>query len=343
MQRRRHRDRRVRRILLWCGLGFLVVQLGVGWMMAHDWSHLRFGGAKRILDELTARERTPDIICLGSSRLHAALDSKQATTELQKLCPDWDGTIYNASVGSGDPIVGCHLLERMFQQGLFPRLLILEISPEMLARNNRWLPTHVVRHLSWSEIGENLDEILHAGGTQSLFHIGMTPVLEYREQLRRELLARLLPHEQAPAPVTLEEEWRQANAVRTPTPVAQFASQVGGIRRWLRDYRIDGLARQSVERLIARCRDANVHVLLVAVPLSTPHRALYTPVIETEFRRYLASLNAPFLDYRNALADSLFADHHHLNDKGGRHFTQRFVTEVLASSTYSFATLASHR
>ena len=60
----------------------------------------------------------------------------------------------------------------------------------------------------------------------------------------------------------------------------------------LRDYAIDGICARSLERVLERCRQRGLEVLLVGVPAPGPCREGYSPAIEKVYRAYLAGLRS---------------------------------------------------
>jgi hypothetical protein len=74
-------------------------------------------------------------------------------------------------------------------------------------------------------------------------------------------------------------------------------------------------------------------VVLVAPPVSSAQRALYTPEIEAVFWEYVRQLGKTyqcrFIDYRARLGDDLFSDNHHVLPPGGKTFTRVLTREVL--------------
>src|SRR5262249_47939806 len=59
------------------------------------------------------------------------------------------------------------------------------------------------------------------------------------------------------------------------------------VKRELRDYQPGGNTVAALERLLSRCREDGVEVILYTPPLASTHRACYTPEIEQRFQECL--------------------------------------------------------
>jgi hypothetical protein len=102
---------------------------------------------------------------------------------------------------------------------------------------------------------------------------------------------------------------------------------------WLKRYRIGGTTAATLDRLLARCGEHGIDVVLVAPPLTAAHRRAYTAEIEGEFQTHVRRLTQAhqfrFVDYRTRLVDSFFLDNHHLLPEGGERFCAMLVRDVL--------------
>lgn len=106
-------------------------------------------------------------------------------------------------------------------------------------------------------------------------------------------------------------------------------------RELLRDYRIGGNTCQALERVIRRCRQYDIEVILVGVPVTSIHREFYTPQIERDFLAHMEYLtrtyHCRFIDYRDQVPDCLFRDIHHLDCDGGTYFSRRLARDLLST------------
>jgi hypothetical protein len=122
-------------------------------------------------------------------------------------------------------------------------------------------------------------------------------------------------------------------------PEEEFRRRAGRgarhIRKWLRGYEISGLAAESLDRLLDRCRDHGIQVILVVPPVTSIQRVEYTPDIESAFRAYVAGLTKRrglrTLDFRARLPDDLFVDNHHTSAEGARTFSRMLAREAVGA------------
>ena len=80
---------------------------------------------------------------------------------------------------------------------------------------------------------------------------------------------------------------RKARSKPDATQVELTQIGVGQPLRWLRNYRIGGASARALEQLLGRCRQHEIEVVLVGVPVSLAHRQTYTPAIDSEFVDYM--------------------------------------------------------
>jgi hypothetical protein len=271
-------------------------------------------------------------------------------------------TAVKGAVPAGDAVVADYLLPRLLARGDRPALVVLEISPETLARPSPWITDHTIRFFGWRDVASRLPEILSGDRTSRALAARLTPIHVYRRELLTWLTGRAPPYLAVPpakpsvassssAPVVARADASAPDAVArgdvdaveappadpeaAPRP-RRVAATLRGVRqtaRWLRHYRPDGAAALALDDVVARCREAGVPLVLVGVPVSSRVRALYTPEVERAFADVVERARrggAEFVDYRATVPDRLFADHHHLNDRGSTVFAQTLAREVLA-------------
>ena len=100
------------------------------------------------------------------------------------------------------------------------------------------------------------------------------------------------------------------------------------------NYRIGGNNTAALERMLQSCRANGIKPILLAPPVTAPHRQVYTPAIEAAFGDYVHALcqhyGCTYVDFRAQVPDALFSDNHHLlPEAGGRYFSRRLTEEVL--------------
>lgn len=330
-------QRRGRRTLLWCIAVFVGVQFLGGLLLDYRWPQVRFPMAAEKLARLRRLPRSPDIVCLGSSRLDGGFYAGEVQELLRRTTGDTSIGVFNASIPAGDPVTADYMMERLLDEGIKPAVVVVEVSPETLARRNVWLGQHLLRQFTWMDVPQYFDDVCTAGCLNDLLRARLLPLSVHRREICRESYATLKVRsrrligsgDRLAAGTAPKDESRKL----PPSAEATFKG-VRAARKRLADFRIGGSASESLERLIQRCRGGGIQVILVGVPVSTPHRDLYTPEIDAVYRNYLRRLTetyeCQFVDYRDRVPDSGFRDNHHVVPSGAVLFSRQLAGEVLA-------------
>jgi hypothetical protein len=233
------------------------------------------------------------------------------------------------------------MLNQLLAEGVRPRRVIVEVSPETLAERNAWMHLHVDRQLRWQDLPDALLDVWRSRNGPRLLSSRLLPLYAYRRELKTVLVQRL------PAVrLSAEKRVRLGKAEPTPLPFADTLRITGRherdlppwdkrqiwlplVRSWLRDYRLGGSAERALDRLVARCRKEGIEVVLLGAPVAASHRDLYTPAVEEQFQACMARLTAvpgcTFVDWRAEFEDEFFVDNHHLFREGALEFTTRLA------------------
>lgn len=334
---------RCRTILLWMAGCFVAAQVLAGLAFDHLWPQVRFPFLYRQLARLEVLPAPPSVVFLGSSRLGCCVLEEDLNGWLQASAGPNTAAL-NAGVPLGDFLTAEHTLDLLLQRGTVPRLVILEICPEALHRTNRWLKHHVERHLRWEDGLALWQELRDQEQLGAYLEGRLVPLLAHRKGFFNFLgracsdLVRLRRR---------REDWiRTLGFVARPTPEARAEKARAGLahaRELLADYAPGGCSCAALERILTRCRERSIQVLLLAVPVSSEHRRLYAEpagagegggTIDDLFLRKVAALQArhgcAFLDCRTWIADGDFLDNHHAATAGAAAFTRRLYDEVLS-------------
>lgn len=334
------RIRRCRQALAWAFGTFVVCQLTAGLLFDYAWPGLRFRGLDNGLETCRAAASAERrvLLALGSSRFGCGLHTQVVEAELGPgpATP----RVINFSMPGGDFITAEHLYRRARAVGCRPSLVLLEVSPETLARRNLWLDMHSLRQLTWLDGPQFAGDLVRSGHALRYLASRFVPLYVHRDQLRHLALHQLgfdNPEE--------EKHRNQLDAFfnaavvqseQTFTPEQMVQKSVAGaayINRWLRNYQVGGNAKRNFDRLLEQCAADGVLVVLVAVPVSTPHRRLYTPDIERAYQSAIQAALARYpgmryLDLRAAIPDADFYDNHHTTTAGARAFSRRLAQEL---------------
>jgi hypothetical protein len=334
--------RRGRSALLWAGATFLVVQLAVGLALDNSWPNLRFPYAVHVINEVRQCAPKPDIICVGSSRMGMCFRAKEIVRCLREQGGDRAIQVYNATLPRGDLLADDYVVEHLLGQGMRPAVLVVEVSPESLARYNEWLDTDILNQFTWAEVPRLLHEAGYLGAPQrrALFLSRFTPIYQYRRELRQTLFRHWSP----PKLPSLSESqdsmeaygWSEVYA-RLGDP-ARFSGytqlMLPGLKAWLNRYQVGGFSARALTQMVRAARRDGIEVVLVAMPVTAAYRAYYTPSVQAQFHAYLdrftQKYGCHFVDYHDMLPDDNFWDGYHALEAGGMRFSNRLATEVLA-------------
>jgi hypothetical protein len=330
---------------------FVLAQLTGGLGLDYLWPLVRFPLLAKQIHRLENTSPPPTVVCLGSSRLGTSIIDTEMTQTLRQATGEAAAQVFNASVPVGDPVVSEYVLHHLLQQGIRPRVVLLEMCPEAVNHRNYWIDIHIRRQLLWQDVPGHLVNIVRTGNLLRLLNNRVLPLYAHRVNLCQyvldkahnlnssALLGNRMNHSEVktPAGTDLYINWKQIIvAAQNPSPDLTNRTQagLGGIQRLLRSYRPGGPSGAALERTILQCRRSGIEVILLGVPLASAHRQLYIPPIEMSYQAYVKKLcetyGCRFVDCRCALPDTLFLDHHHAEPAGGILFSRKFTAEVLA-------------
>jgi hypothetical protein len=334
-------QRRGRFALLGAAGVFVVAQLATGLLL--DWRgvSVRFPSLAHVLNVAPRGNRGPDVVFLGTSRSQG-LHADEATALLRMEHPE-SGPIEvcNAAVPGGDPIAEDYVLEHLISQGSRPRLAVVEVSPDTVNNYNECFALHCHRQICWWDVPRYFLDICRAGELKKLAASRLVPLYAHRREILHQSAvvatgvfappseAKLRPpidlgistSEQAPPPLSAAE-------VETCQGYEELS------RKRFRDYLPGGSTAEALERLLRRCRDNDIDVILYSAPCTSFFRTNFTPEIDASYSAYIERLTQTygcrFINYRDALPDQCFADMLHYNPSGGRIFTCRLTREVIS-------------
>lgn len=333
--------------LAWCAGFFLAFQIGSSFLLDYVCGDLRFSTAAYLFTSLRSRPETPDVVAFGSSRIGLAFTASEVGDTLRQRFPERNLHVMNFAVPSGDPITSDRLLARMLDQGVRPRIVVVEMSPEVVNAYNEWLGFDIARIVRWDDLPEHMVDFFRSGTVRRLLTYRLFPLCVYRQEIVRELLpwsGDVLASEMAMPSVPLTSDqsgldsqglWGRAIEAHRGFGGTKADTREGlmHLRRWLRRYRAGGSALGALERLLHRCREHDIDVVLVGIPFHSEHRGEYTCEIEADFtatmHRLTQQYGCRFVDYRHSLADDQFFDNAHVLPAGGSVFSRRLAQDIL--------------
>jgi hypothetical protein len=352
-----------RRVLLWMVIPTVLLQLVVNVIMDGPRPDLRSPHVARVLADIRATPPTVDVVCLGTSRFGMGIGPREIEKQLGEATGRSGTIVFNDAIPSGDYDTSDFLMKAMLRQGWRPGLVVIEVCPELVNRRNRIFGAHVMPPLTRQTVSTYFSDVLLSMNVRRLFVERLIPVYRYRRALWGEV-ARVLAKKRSARTVASERSSRspgtavKENPVTTaerrdaaptsPRPAAEelfldrdpsvdprrmTEENLPRVRVWLEHYRVGGTASLGLERLIRRCRTHAIEVLLVAPPVASCQRAVYTPTIESVFVPYMHRLeqeyDCRFIDCRDSVPDKYFFDNHHLKAAGKGLFSRQLTRDAV--------------
>jgi hypothetical protein len=340
-EKRRAKERRGLRILLWVPCLFLLVQVLGGLVLDYVWVRPRNPMKTDMYARLKARKQPPEVLFLGSSRFMGDFNCAVMDAELRLHLGDEAPRTFNGGLPAGDPTVFERVLDDFLRDGYRPKLVVVEVDPGTLAGRDNWLYTHALNVLDWRDVPEAGLALCRNHRIIYMVRGRLLPLYLHNYQIRKEatvVLKSLLGCGHAAADIDPPVPPAVTADPKPPpmTPAARANMEQGGVDmgKETRDYHLQGVGTSRLERLLTRCQSCGIAVLLVRVPVSSPQRRGITAEVNAAFLEYIKTLTVRhgccFTDCRNRIPDSYFADGHHVYPEGGIYFSRRFAAKELA-------------
>lgn len=302
----------------------------------------RFPEANAIVERWHSRLPPPQIVLFGSSRTGCAVD-ESAIEQILKRDIGGSPPVFNAAVGWGDPLTMRYLAKHLFSAGTPPRLVILEVTPQSVARRHPFLDIVITRQFTLSDIVDTGGEVFHSTNKaiSRLLSSRLTPFYRHRDQLLAwagEAVERLQDHTFGSPRPSQDPPAAPAPGLDRPTiplpPHVAMEAYVRRTRALLADYELAGRPPEALEKLVASCREKNVRVILLQTPLNSRIRALLGPDVMEKYRSFIERLErgygCRFVDISERIPDSMLHDSEHANGEGRECFTRILAEEILA-------------
>lgn len=367
MARKQRNQKRGRRVLLWTLIAFAGAQVLASALLDYGWPQLRCPMYHLQVENAAHCMPAPGMVCLGSSRSGCLLDDITISDLVRHASGDQSARFFNASVPAGDAEIFERMQVQLVQRDVRPHHALIEVCPENLNRYNRWLPIHLQWYFAWNDVPGHISEVVATGNITRLFGTRFLAQFAHREAIQRKLAEEVTGWFAPPAPISAAQK-TQVTEIQTQQPAqaaptahvtppapriepkaVNWERVLGGhqkadgvrdreldatvVKRELRDYQPGGNSVAALERLLARCHEDGVEVILYTPPLASTHRACYTPEIEQRFQECLGRItqtyHCRYVDYREALPDQAFRDHHHAVEDARVPFSHKLGTELI--------------
>jgi hypothetical protein len=307
-----------------------LAQAAIGWYLNTSGWRIRFPEMAGVVDKWRSA-RSPDVVAIGTSSNGSSLNESFVRELLDEDESTRGVRFVNACISCGDVYVMDRLLRRVEEEHLpMPRLLLLEMSPELLAGPRFWsYRMNAIRQFDWQDSWTQRMQLLRSGDIQRALLAQCTPLFMHRRVLRnawsqavvsfwtgasapsaaplsdkRFHLANQAPDPTPPAstsvsalPVSLSKGAGRSAPKLLPGPIAETlkepAEKIAAREwRWLRDYRINDDAATMLRRVVDRCRRNHVDVVLLHPAHASEWRRLMTAEDRRQLAEFFADLEA---------------------------------------------------
>jgi hypothetical protein len=337
--RRQRFGRKARASLLGALLGCVALQLGLTLTLEPWFPQFRdpfyYQKAHRLLARIdTSEERPITVVMLGSSRTAFGLRGLQIEQPLGERLGR-RVVVFNGGVFGSGPITELLYLKRMFQEGLRPDLLLIEVMPTCLVECDRgpaeasWLdPSRLNRHelLFLERYG------ISTGKMRRERTLGkVLPWYYHRFAIMSCLVPKYLPMKDRMdfsggtdaagfAPCLLEP--------RSPEERQQYLERMRvQFGCCFVNFHFSAAACRALDDALVVCRQRDIPAILVLMPEGNEYQKLYEGATRAQIDRFLQALcqahGVPLLDARSWVEDDDFSDGHHLLPRGALVFTER--------------------
>jgi hypothetical protein len=343
------RQRRARKAVLWGLAGFVVMQAGLGAVLAWGpWPFLRdpaYGYKAALLERrLAGPERPYTLVLLGSSRSMWSVDTA-ALEPLLASALQRPVVAFNFAQVAHGPVSQELYLRRLLRQRLRPDLLLVEIHPLFLAGQ---APQEGLEEGRLPASWLRRDELALVRGSAGPRRPGLRrawaecwalPAYGHRLALLNYFAPQLLPRGVG------YETFGQIDAAgflpfhRVPyTPTAeQHRIGVAGARQQYEKYcdgfRLGDVECRALRHIAALSRQEGIAVVWLLSPEGPAFRSWYPPGAREEVRRFVVSLAAAhsslIIDATDWVPEEDFWDSHHLIAPAGPRYTERLGREGL--------------
>jgi hypothetical protein len=336
MRRSRLNSGRARAALGWTVLAFAAAQVGLDLALERcrpDVNDPEFETRAALLAR--CRRAEPDrplLLVMGSSRLVTGF-RPGAVAPLRTESGAVPLTFNFAHYGAG-PVMNLVQVNRLLDDNIRPRWIVLEIMPAFLALESGSLM------MSVAATGDLpcLHPYLGSGKLYGRWlRSRLLPCVKHRNALCRLAVADVEPEDAEDWHFDALGGYRETprDLAHDPALVAQYRHRVHAeYHEPLQHFQIlpanDGALRET----IVKAGRAGVQVALLVTPEASSFRGWYAPgtdaVLDAYYRDLAKCYGVPVIDARACVADREFVDGHHLFAGAARRFSQHLGREVLA-------------
>ncbi len=343
LARPRRMKRNARGLLLWFLFWYAIAQLVLFLWMDERWELNRTRVAhqkwKQLHELLTEAPDRPLVLMFGSSRTDWAFEAGRLSGR-----PGPDGRpllVYNFGVPTAGPMHEALFLNDLLDEGIRPRLLLVEFVTTLLNQSRRgllteeqftearWHNAHQLFFLRWyfSNPRKALIQWVEAQ---------VAPWYAFRWNIHEHLQGHHSTEpldDQAERPM---DAWGCRMLWKDPnTPEYRAMRWEGAFQMYrptLQRFHLGAKPTQAMHDLLARCRRENIAVALVLMPVTNEFRELIPAEGRAELDNLVAKLSSRYgahlIDASDWLDNGDFDDGHHVLTTGADKFSTRMIDEV---------------
>jgi hypothetical protein len=291
---------------------------------------IRFAEAAAVLDRVRHQTRQPDVLVLGSSSLRSLVDLGTLDAALRGYGGRPAVTIASAVVSAGDAPTMRWLFERLTDEGVRPRQVIVEFTPEVLTAPTPFLKEDVTRYFGLRDIWRSLPEIVRTDARARTLSARLVPLYLFRLEILRWWSGTDVPPTWVPRAATAAAHAPGIRPLDAPQyPAAVRASMLG--RAW-EDYAVGPLSREALTAMADRAAAIDARLTFVIPPVASLLRTMESRDGWAQIDGVLATLTiragVTAVNCRARLDDAMFHDANHANATGARVFSELLAREV---------------
>ncbi|MCC6424548.1 MAG: DUF1574 family protein [Phycisphaerales bacterium] len=317
---------RGRRAVAWASVLFVLASMAGGLLVDLCPLRFRFPQAAFVMAHASTGAQSPTVVLMGSSRFGIGINTDRFSASLKKYSGDDRLSGYNAAIPAGDAITFNFVLTHLLEIKCHPRIAVIEISPETVNRYVPWMKFQILRQMTRMDIIKSIPDAAKSRAMDRVFTSLFFPLFRHNVQLTdwlfTDVAEAITGRPDAGMPWVF------------PNPKEQMGqSNETDYFKWFKRYKVAGIQPRKFEELLGLCRSNNIQPVLVGIPVSSHHRAFYTPTVEKQYMEFVVRLQreygCAFVDYAGRLPDTMFADHHHLNEAGNEFFSDLLAGDVV--------------
>jgi len=327
----------MRKDLVWCGMGFVLVQLALAVGLEACWPALRdpdFDELERVVRKRqAAAPGRPLVFVLGSSRTQQALRAERLNNPSDATATP---VVINCAMSGGGPMLHQVVLRRLLRAGFRPHLVFVESMPLALSARDG-PPIEERQNLTGRYTAAELAHLYHyfARPYRLWFpwsYARLLPCYRHQAELRHALGIDLT--EGATRNLSGRDDYGwvvcpklfspQEVASKTQASLEQYATA-------LTQAAVAPGALQALRDVVNLCRDEHIPVVFFAPAEGSRFRSFAPAVAESQMnavRGLARELGVPLIDARTWIDDEGFYDGHHANWKGAEQYTEHFCREA---------------